>query len=300
MKLKTYYDGIYSSYFSMLSPSTVSGYESSWRLYIEPKFGCWEIEQIRVRDINLWLTEFESAGAARKAFKILRQIINAAIADEVYPDNVADPKFRAVRQPKVPTHEKPRAMTPREMNILLRACYEWEHEATVICGVWLGLRRSEQCGLQWRDINLKTGVVMIRRGVQVINGELLVTDVKTHRSMRPNVLPKVAIERLREIKRQLNPKPTDWIMGVDPNPETYARRLRSHAKKRGIYCPAPKFFRHSFSTNMHKLGIPDVDIQFALGHEEFTTTANNYMMLDTEIMRRNERKLEREVLKAGS
>ena len=300
MKLKTYYDSIYSSYFSMLSPSTVSGYESSWRLYIEPKFGDWEIEQIRVRNINLWLTEFESAGAARKAFKILRQIINAAIADEVYPDNVAEPKFRAVRQPKVPTQEKPRAMTPREMNILLRACYDWEYEATVICGVWLGLRRSEQCGLQWRDINLKTGVAMIRRGVQVINGELLVTDVKTHRSMRPNVLPKVTIDRLREIKHQLNPKPIDWIMGDEPNPETYARKLRSHAKKCGIYCPAPKFFRHSFSTNMHKLGIPDVDIQFALGHEEFSTTANNYMMLDTEIMRRNERKLEREVLKAGS
>lgn len=300
MKLKTYYETIYRSYYKTLSPSTVSGYESSWHLYIKKKFGDWEIEQIRVRDINIWLTEFDSAGAARKAFKILRQIINAAIADEVYPDTVAEPKFRSVRQPKVPPREKPRSMTLREMNQLLRACYGWEHEATVICGVWLGLRRSEQCGLQWRDINLKTGVVMIRRGVQVINGELLVTDVKTHRSMRPNVLPKVAIERLREIKRQINPKPTDWLMGAEPNPETYARKLKSHTKKCGVYCPAPKFFRHNFSTNMHKLSIPDVDIQYALGHEEFSTTANNYMMLDTDIMRRNIRKLEREVLKACS
>lgn len=300
MNLKTYYETIYKHYYSALSPSTVSGYESSWHLYIKPKFGDWEVEQIRVRDINIWLTEFESAGAARKAFKILRQIINAAIADEVYPDNVAEPKFKAVRQPKMPIHEKPRAMSLREINQLLRACYDWQYEATVICGVWLGLRRSEQCGLQWRDINLKTGVVMIRRGVQVIDGELLETSVKTHRSMRPNVLPKVAIERLREIKHRVNPKPTDWLMGVEPNPETYARKLKSHAKKHGVYCPAPKFFRHSFSTNMHKLNIPDVDIQYALGHEEFSTTANNYMMLDTDIMRRNIRKLEREVLKAGS
>lgn len=61
MKLKTYHDEIYVQYYSMLAPSTVPGYESSWQLYIEPKFGDWEIEQIRVRDINLWLTEFDSA-----------------------------------------------------------------------------------------------------------------------------------------------------------------------------------------------------------------------------------------------
>lgn len=101
MKLKTYHDEIYVQYYSMLAPSTVPGYESSWQLYVEPKFGSWEIEDIRVRDINLWLTEFDNAGAARKAFKILRQIINAAIADEAYPDDVAEPKFRAVRQPKM-------------------------------------------------------------------------------------------------------------------------------------------------------------------------------------------------------
>ena len=105
MKLKTYYETIYRSYYKTLSPSTVSGYESSWHLYIKKKFGDWEIEQIRVRDINIWLTEFDSAGAARKAFKILRQIINAAIADEVYSDTVAEPKLRSVRQPKVSPRE---------------------------------------------------------------------------------------------------------------------------------------------------------------------------------------------------
>ncbi len=127
-------------------------------------------------------------------------------------------------------------MTPREINKLFRAVYGWEYEATVICGVWLGLRRSEQCGLQWRDINLKTGVVMIRRGLQVIDREIVVTDVKTHRSLRPNVLPKVAVQRLREIKRQLNPKPADWLMS-DPNPENYARKLRSFTKKQGYTVP---------------------------------------------------------------
>ena len=235
MKLKTYHDEIYVQYYSMLAPehcarvwkvpgSSISSLSSARG----------KIEDIRVRDINLWLTEFDSAGAARKAFKILRQIINAAIADEAYPDDVAEPKISRCPSAQNATTRETRAMTPREINKLLRAVYGWEYEATVICGVWLGLRRSEQCGLQWRDINLKTGVVMIRRGLQVVDREVTVTDVKTHRSLRPNVLPKVAVQRLREIKRQLNPKPTDWLMS-DPNPENYARKLRSFTKKkRGI------------------------------------------------------------------
>lgn len=148
MKLKTYHDEIYVQYYKMLSPSTVSGYESSWRLYVEPQWGSWEIEAIRMRDINLWLTTFDSPGAGRKAFKILKQLINAAIADECYRDDVAEPKFRAVRLPKMPPKEKPRELTLKEVNKLLRAVYGWEYEPTVICGVWLGLRRSEQCGLQ--------------------------------------------------------------------------------------------------------------------------------------------------------
>lgn len=299
MKLKTYYQDIYVQYLKGLAPSTVSGYENAWRLYVYPKFGDWELEQIRVLDINLWLTEFDRPGAARKAFKILRQILNAAIADEVYPEDVAEPKFRAVRLPKMPPKEYPRVLTPKQMNQLLRAFYGHEYEPNIICGLWLGLRRSEQCGLQWGDIDLRTGVVHIRRGLQVIDRELLITDVKTHRSMRPNVLPKVAIERLREIKRSRNPKPADWLLGIDANPETYARKIQAYAKHKGVYCPAPKYFRHNYSTVMHRLGVPDVDIQYALGHEEFTTTANNYMVLDTTIMRRNAKRLEREVLKAG-
>lgn len=298
MKLKTYHDEIYTKYYKMLSPSTVSGYESSWRLYVEPQWGHWEIEDIRVRDINLWLTTFDVPGAGRKAFKILKQLINAAIADECYRDDVAEPKFRAVRLPKMQPKEKPRELTLREVNQLLRAVYRWEYEPTVICGVWLGLRRSEQCGLQWGDINLKTGIVRIRRGLQVIDGELIETQVKTYRSLRPTVLPPIAIERLREIKRDKRPKPTDWLVD-DPNPETYARKLKSFTKKQGIYCPAPKYFRHSFSTNLRELGIDDFDIQRMLGHESFSTTANNYMRMRESLMKRDMRIYEKAVLKAG-
>lgn len=299
MKLKTYHDEIYMQYYSMLAPSTVAGYESAWKLHVEPMFGEWEIEDIRVRNINLWLTTFEKPGSGRKAFKILKQIINSAIADEIYSEDVAEPKFRAVRLPKMPPKERPRPLTLRDVNTLLRTVYDWEYEATVICGVWLGLRRSEQCGLQWKDINLKTGVVMIRRGVQVIDGEMMVTQVKTHRSMRPLVLPRVAVNRLREIKRTRGAKSSDWIVR-DPNPETYARKLKAFSKRKGIYCPAPKYFRHSFGSNLHLLGISDFDIQRMYGHESFTTSADSYMVLGTSAMRKDMNIYEKAVLEAGS
>ena len=299
MKLKTYHDEIYVNYYSMLAPSTVAGYESAWKLHVEPMFGGWEIEEIRVRNINMWLTTFEKPGSGRKAFKILKQIINSAIADECYRDDIAEPKFRAVRQPKMPYKEKPRPLTFAEINTLLRTVYGWEYEPTVICGVWLGIRRSEQCGLQWGDINLRNGFVKIRRGLQVIERTLQVTEVKTKKSIRNHYLPPEAIARLREIKREKRPKQTDFLVD-NINPEEYARKLKAFAKKQGIYCPSPKYFRHSFSTNLHDMGVDDFDIQNLLGHESFSTSANSYMVLRETRMKRIMLQYQKEVMKAGS
>lgn len=299
MKLNVYYWSHYVPYIkAQKAPSTVDGYMRDWTNHIECQWGNYEIYEIRIPLINQWINTFKKPGAARSAYKTLHQIINCAIGDEYYPDDVAEPKWRAVRLPKIESREKPRALSLKEFKELLRALYGWKYEAVVICAMWLGLRRSESCGLQWGDIDLRSGVVTISRGLQVIDREVVVTKVKTKRSKRKNVLPKVAVERLREIKRQLKPASTDWLLGDNPNPEVYARELRKVAKYKGVRCVAPKYLRHSSVTNLHRIGVPDSDIQYMHGHESLSTTTEHYLMLDTEICRRNIKRLEKAVLKA--
>lgn len=294
MKIEDYYEGTYTTYYADLAPATVEGYEGAWRNWVEPQWRGWEMEDIRVRHINAWL----AAGAGEAGYKLLRQLIRSAIADECYDEDVTDPTTRGIRHPR--RHraggEKP-ALIEREVRELLLGVVGWEYEAVVIVGLWLGLRRTEQCGMQWGDIDLRSGLVHVRRGLQRVRGEVVETDVKTHRSARPHMLPRMARERLAEIKRERRPAARDWLMGPNADPARYARHLRSHCKRHGLPYVAPKYFRHTFRTLTSKAGVPEAHIQKMLGHVNLETTYL-YMSLDEDVLRRDQRQYERFILKA--
>ena len=230
MRLGDYYEGYYKGYMRYLAPGTAQGYDGDWRNHIAGEFGSWEMEDIRVRHINAWLASDHFAGvpgAARSAYKTLRQILRSAMGDELYSDEVVDPTTRGIRLPPMDTGYEAPYLRPSEFREMVLGLMGFEYEATALCGLWLGPRRSEQCGLKWPDIDLRTGIVLIERGLQVIRGEVVETKVKTHRSKRPHMLPRSGVMRLREIKRGLGPRPTGWLLGEDPNPDRYARRLRA-------------------------------------------------------------------------
>lgn len=303
MKLGTYYNETYALRYLSLSPTTVQGYESSYHLHVEPQWADWEMHEIRVRHINAWLaTAFvDNPGGAEKAYKVLRQILRAAMGDEEYPDNVVDPTTRGVRLPRIPWREDPPRLAPKDVKRLLISVQGWEYEPVVICGLWLGLRRSEQCGLQWGDIDLRTGLLRIKRGVHYVKGKVVVTKTKTHRSQRLHMLPRVAIKRLREIKRDRRAKASDWLMGdelgVDVHPDRYARRFRAFCKRNELPYVAPKYFRHTFRSNMRKAKVPEQDIQQMMGHKELDTSYR-YMELDEVVLREDQGAHERLILRA--
>ena len=58
-----------------LRESTWVGYESAWRLHVMPVFGGMDMSAISVELVDKWLACFDSAGAARKAWAVLRAIL---------------------------------------------------------------------------------------------------------------------------------------------------------------------------------------------------------------------------------
>lgn len=300
MRLGDYYEGYYKGYMRYLAPGTAQGYDGDWRNHIAGEFAAWEMEDIRVRHINAWLASDHFAGvpgAARSAYKTLRQILRSAMGDELYSDEVVDPTTRGIRLPPMDTGYEAPYLRPSEMREMVLGLVGWEYEATALCGLWLGLRRSEQCGLQWGDIDLRTGIVHIRRGLQVIDGEVVETNVKTHRSRRPHMLPRSGRERLAEIKRGLRPRPGDWLLGEDPNPDRYARRLRAWCRAHGLPYVAPKYFRHTFRTLHALAGTDETEVQKMLGHESLGM-GYRYMSLDEDVLREDQAAYERLILRA--
>lgn len=179
-----------------LRESTRVGYESAWRLHVMPCFGGMDMSAISVELVDKWLACFDSAGAARKAWSVLRAILRQAIRWNLLDVDITR---RDIQLPAKP-HYEPRILTIRQQRTLLRGFYGHLLEAWLICAVSCGLRTEEGYGLEWGDIDLRSGVLHVERGLQWVGGHEAVVPPKTELSRRTLPLPRFAVKRLRELR----------------------------------------------------------------------------------------------------
>ena len=134
-----------------LRECTRVGYESAWRLHINPRWGGMDMSDITSDGIEDWLWGFDKPGAARKAWAVLRSILRLAVR-KGHLDT--DPTRREITLPHQPRYDAP-VLDAGEVRRLLRGFYGHELEAWLLCAVCAGLRREEACGLEWTDLDLR-------------------------------------------------------------------------------------------------------------------------------------------------
>lgn len=249
--------------------STVAGYDSSMRLYVLPRWGECEIDDINPDDLQEWIDSFDQIGAAEKAFKCLRQIIRWWIKKKRL--QVSDPTmYVEITHRK---HYTPDVLDATEVSEMLRALWGHWTEAVVICAVTLGLRRGEACALEWSDINLKTGEVKISKSRQYVNGHIITVKTKTEKSTRSCFLPKFARQRLRQINGHKH-----GLLAGDVSPDKIARSVKAQCKKRSAPYVSMTNMRHTWATLAVEAGIGIETVAMMLGHTEITTAYNHYIV----------------------
>lgn len=247
--------------------STVAGYDSSIRLYVLPRWGECEIEDICPDDLQEWVDSFEQAGAGEKAFKCLRQVIRYWVRKKRLA--VIDPTaYIEVNRPKT---YRPEVLDAEEVTEMLRALYGHWTEAVAICAVTLGLRRGEACALEWSDINLKTGEVRINKSRQYVNGQIITVKTKTEKSTRSCFLPKFARQRLKQIKG-------NGLLIGNVSPDKAARAIKSCCKKAGVLCVSMTNMRHTWATMAVEAGVGIETVAMMLGHTEISTAYEHYIV----------------------
>ena len=113
--------------------------------------------------------------------------LNQALRDGLVARNaaaLADP-------PKVP-HSEISPYTPEQVRAFLAAVKGNRQEALFTVAVALGLRQGEILGLRWKDVDLCTGFLSVRRQLQGIDGKPCLVEPKTKKSRRTIKLPAVA------------------------------------------------------------------------------------------------------------
>ena len=167
----------------------------------------------------------------------------------------------------------------------LRQNFSFKNLGILIC-LYTGLRIGEICALQWQDLDLKTGVLHVRKTVQRISladdgvrqNLLLIDSPKTPSSLRDIPLPATLLRMLRSLGRLVNP--AHFLVSNSPapyEPRYYRAYYRKLLARLGI--PPLRFhaLRHSFATRCIQSRCDYKTVSALLGHSSIATTLDLYV-----------------------
>lgn len=250
--------------------NTLDGYVSAIRRHVLPKWGGRDIADIRRREVQEWVDSFELPGAAEKAFKTFRQVLRWALRE--YELEIYDVS-QGIELPEKPTYRRP-SMCAREESRVLRGAVDEPWEAVVLCAAALGLRPSEAAGLDWSDVDWRSGWVHIQRGAHTVGGSTVEYACKTKLSDRWLKLPRFALERLRQLRGQRR----SGRMRGSMTPRAIYTRFKRYLRRIGLGRCSMESLRHSWATIAIESGAALADVAVALGHTSVEMCRRHYLL----------------------
>ena len=167
---------------------TYREYRATLHRNVRPKLGARRLTSVRPQDVQDLYTDLQAKGkSARLTHVLMKGALKQAVAWQMLAKNPAD----YVTPPKRESARKMHAMAQDEIERFLKAAESsrWAPFFHVLVGT--GLRPSEALALRWRDVDLATGTLTVRRSVQWDKDkrEHVFNEPKTPSSRRTIPLP---------------------------------------------------------------------------------------------------------------
>ena len=287
-----------------LKPTTQSEYESLIYKHIIPEIGNIELNKLTQNDLQQFYSRLKSNGRqirtqvygnglsdrmVRACHTLCRKSLEKAVEENLIRTNPAiDCKLppKKTREMKVLTREE-------MQRFIIQAKYDGFLELFIL-ELATGMRRGEILGLQWDDLNMKTGVFKISRQVVLLNGKIHISEPKTKTSIRTIILPKDIIKILIKYKKTIDSKwlfPSPVKEDIPRNPSAVRKILVRTLKKAG--CKHIRFhdLRHTFATTALANGMDIKTLSAIIGHNSAATTLNIYTHITDEMQRNAAKKI---------
>jgi integrase len=277
--------------------STYSSYRTIVRNHLVPKLGQVQIRQLTPSMVERFLNERLAIGLSPRRVEYFHAVLRRALNRAIKAGHVGRNVATLVDPPRVP-HMEIKPLTPSQARVFLKAAEGNRLEALYSVALALGLRQGEALGLQWEDVDFKSGLIHVRIELQRIERQFRLVELKSQRSHRTVAMPPYIAEKLREHgarqreeRVRLGPEwhNSDFVFTSESgrpldgiNVTRAFQRLLKHA---GL--PKRRFhdLRHSCATLLLVQGVPARVVMEILGHSQIGLTMNTYTHVVPELGR---------------
>jgi integrase len=140
-------------------PQTATAYRKAWRVHIKPGLGSVKLRDLNRDSLRDFYRSVKSPPMARYCHSVLSSALGWAVKDRGMLG--ANP-CASIRPPKAERRETAHLDTD-EAKRMLTEVRGHRLEGAVVLGLIGGLRVGEVCGVQWGDVDLDAGTLMVRR-----------------------------------------------------------------------------------------------------------------------------------------
>ena len=293
-------------YFSSpkLRPTTQATYENRIYGHIIPSVGKIPLSKLTQNDLQQFYAKLKRTGRkvnvelkgtgvsdrmVRSCHALCRSSLEKAVEEGLITRN---PSIGCKLPPK--KNGEMKVLTQTEIVRLLNQAYDEGYYEMFLLELTTGMRRGEILGLKWRDLNLETGELNIKRQLTTKG----ISVPKTKSSIRTILLPPDMLDLLREMKKTAK---YDWIFpspvkeGEPRNPTAITKRFRIMLER--AHCKHVRFhdLRHTFATMALENGMDVKTLSAMIGHVSSETTLNIYSHVTDTMRAQAAVKIDREI-----
>ena len=256
--------------------------------HLKDSFGQMKVTDIHTSDIRQWLDNCPLNGdyARYHAYKTMRAIMSAAAAPGIDGEAAIieqSPCTMPISRPES-KQSKIDPPTPEQLRTIYENMPDYTRISVYLSATAGGMRESEVCALQRRDIDLKNHVLHIRHSINrgaSDRGKLRIDDPKTKNSVRDVVIPEKLIPMLEEHLNRFTAKgPKAMVLQSRTSNIVPRTLLYKHFKEAAIKAGRPDLHFHTLraaaTTNLVLSGGTLAEVMQFAGHSDSKTAIERY------------------------
>ncbi len=275
-------------------PGTYTVYMQRLTKYILPFFGSMKLNKITGETMENFVsyltTQTENASLSEN---YISQICGTVRRILIYMEKKYHCSISVPSNPVIKRHSR-KIVLPENDSLNTLEHYLLIHcEEDTCLGILIafhtGIRIGELSALTWRDIDLKEGLIYIRKNILRVKDEnanhstygkmtqIIRQDPKTSDSSRTVPLPEKLVLLLQQYKKEATSYVISGVKNPWAEPRTIQYRFKNILKKCNIEYFNFHLLRHAFATRCVSMGLDVKSLSEILGHSSIQITLNLYV-----------------------